>query len=174
MQNAGAKTISSCGVRSRNGKKQTKYSIQETGGRAREQSASKPAISIHSHCKASLLECVRFNAALQSIPPAKICHFFEGSRGSSCNRRHPGPTKEIDLKGQPNPRFARFFELACGKRPAEELYELASDPYEMTNLATRTEYQAAKNQLRAELGRWMKESGDPRVSGQLTTWDRPH
>jgi N-sulfoglucosamine sulfohydrolase len=46
-------------------------------------------------------------------------------------------------------------------RPAEELYRVATDPFEMENLAGAREYAGVKAELRAELERWMKAQGDP-------------
>ena len=46
-------------------------------------------------------------------------------------------------------------------RPAEELYRVAKDPFEMENLAGAPEYAGVKEKLRAELERWMKAQGDP-------------
>jgi uncharacterized sulfatase len=84
----------------------------------------------------------------------------------------PGPSKEVVLKGQSDPSLRKFFELACGKRPAEELYDVAKDPYDLTNVADRPEYAAAKAKLRAELDRWMRDTGDPRAAGDDDRWDR--
>ena len=47
------------------------------------------------------------------------------------------------------------------RRPAEQLYHTAKDPYEMTNLADDPAKADIKARLRAELDRWMKEQGDP-------------
>lgn len=49
------------------------------------------------------------------------------------------------------------------KRPAEELYHTASDPYEMKNLADDPKYAEIKQELRRELDRWMKTQGDPGI-----------
>ena len=46
-------------------------------------------------------------------------------------------------------------------RPAEQLYRLDEDSYEMTNLAGDPEHAKAKKRLSAELDRWMKQQGDP-------------
>ncbi len=46
-------------------------------------------------------------------------------------------------------------------RPAEELYRVDKDPWEMNNLADKSEYADVKKHLRAELDRWMAEQGDP-------------
>jgi uncharacterized sulfatase len=83
-----------------------------------------------------------------------------------------GPTKDVLLARRDDPKVRHYFELACGKRPAEELYDVRKDPYELTNVADRPEYAAAKAKLRAELDRWMKETGDPRAAGEDDRWDR--
>jgi uncharacterized sulfatase len=49
-------------------------------------------------------------------------------------------------------------------RPAEELYRMANDPFEMENLAGDPELAGVKEQLRAQLQRWMKAQGDPGAS----------
>ena len=47
------------------------------------------------------------------------------------------------------------------RRPAEELYHTAADPYEMRNLADDPSAAATKARLSAELDRWTDEQGDP-------------
>ena len=46
-------------------------------------------------------------------------------------------------------------------RPAEELYRVDKDPYELTNLAADPKFANAKKRLRVELQRWMAEQKDP-------------
>ncbi len=46
-------------------------------------------------------------------------------------------------------------------RPAEQLYNTAEDPYELTNLADDLSVSEVKARLSAELDRWMKAQGDP-------------
>jgi uncharacterized sulfatase len=46
------------------------------------------------------------------------------------------------------------------KRPAEELYDLAADPWELRNLASEPAHAARLAQLRGELDTWMKDQGD--------------
>jgi N-sulfoglucosamine sulfohydrolase len=46
-------------------------------------------------------------------------------------------------------------------RPAEQLYNTAKDPYEMTNLADDAAFSAVKARLSAELDRWTTAQGDP-------------
>jgi uncharacterized sulfatase len=83
-----------------------------------------------------------------------------------------GPTKDVVVTGRGDANLGKFFDLACGKRPEEELYDLAKDAYQMTNVAARPEYAAAKKKLRVELDQWMRETSDPRASGDDDRWDR--
>ena len=82
------------------------------------------------------------------------------------------PTKEMLLRGRDDEKISPFFESACGKRPAEELYDLAKDPWQITNVADRPEYAGAKKDVRATLDAWMEETADPRAHGEDDRWDR--
>jgi len=65
-----------------------------------------------------------------------------------------------------------FFKLAFSKRPAEELYILDDDPFNLNNVAAHTEYQAILNRLRANLEGWMEETNDIRLTDPQTIyWD---
>ena len=51
--------------------------------------------------------------------------------------------------------------VACyHTRLAEELYDLRADPFELRNLALRSEHASTLAKLRAELDAWMKSQGD--------------
>ena len=50
--------------------------------------------------------------------------------------------------------------LMADTKPDEELYDLAADPYEMTNLAADPAHAATLVQLRGAVNQWIKESGD--------------
>ena len=45
-------------------------------------------------------------------------------------------------------------------RPSEELYDLAEDPTELKNLAADPRYEKALAKMRAELDKWMQDTGD--------------
>ena len=45
-------------------------------------------------------------------------------------------------------------------RPAEELYDLSSDPHQLANLVARAEFQASLGALRGLLDRWIEETAD--------------
>jgi N-sulfoglucosamine sulfohydrolase len=46
------------------------------------------------------------------------------------------------------------------QRPAEELYDLQSDPYELKNLAAVSDHAAELQKLRQGLDNWLKQTGD--------------
>lgn len=50
------------------------------------------------------------------------------------------------------------------RRPKEEVYDLTSDPYELTNIALDSQLIEKKNELSSELDRWLKSQGDPGVA----------
>lgn len=56
------------------------------------------------------------------------------------------------------------------KRPAEELYDLSKDPYQIHNLASDPAYSAELEKLRAKLMSELKAGKDPRLSD---AFDRP-
>lgn len=76
-----------------------------------------------------------------------------------------GPTKDFLLEHRDVAAFVDLFQLACGKRPAEELYDLSSDPYAMHNVAEYPEQAKTLEKLRQQVADRMKETGDPRAAG---------
>lgn len=60
-----------------------------------------------------------------------------------------------------------YYQLAFGKRPSEELYDLKKDPYEMNNLAEDSSYKVMVVNFRKELKEQMQTTDDPRAK-------RPH
>jgi arylsulfatase A-like enzyme len=86
-----------------------------------------------------------------------------------------GPTKREVMKLRDGtPAQKRLFELSCGKRPAEELYDLKKDPWETNNVAENRDYAKVKTDLRAVLDKWMADTADPRAGkgGGDDRWDR--
>lgn len=53
-------------------------------------------------------------------------------------------------------------QLTCftKPRPAEELYDIQADPQELKNLAADPQYAATRQELRAALDQWRRETGD--------------
>jgi arylsulfatase A-like enzyme len=82
-----------------------------------------------------------------------------------------GPTKELLLARRSDPAIARFFHLATDKRPAEELYDLRTDPHQLENVAAQPAYAGQKRKLRAALDAWMRQTADPRSVKDDDRWD---
>jgi arylsulfatase A-like enzyme len=66
----------------------------------------------------------------------------------------------------------RLYDLAFGKRPAEELYDLRKDPNQLSNVIDQPEYAAIRAQLSQQLTDRLRTSEDPRVVGGGETFDR--
>jgi N-sulfoglucosamine sulfohydrolase len=83
-----------------------------------------------------------------------------------------GPTKSLLLDRQASdPAIATFFHLATAKRPAEELYNLRHDPWQVVNVADDPQHARIKNDLRSALDRWMRKTDDPRAKSNADPWD---
>ncbi|MBN2289462.1 MAG: sulfatase [Candidatus Glassbacteria bacterium] len=85
---------------------------------------------------------------------------------------YPAPTKLYLLSHKDDPEVAPLFELAFGKRPAEELFDLRSDPEQMHNVAFSEDYAAQKAELSAALDDYLTASGDPRATGRELIWEK--
>jgi len=62
-------------------------------------------------------------------------------------------------KGKTDPAAAARAR-AYQYRPAEELYHISRDPWELDNLADDPQYRSVKESLRKELRAWMDQQGD--------------
>lgn len=74
-----------------------------------------------------------------------------------------GPTKAWLVGQRDNPMWKPLFELAYGKRPREELYDLKADPYQVNNVAADPKYQEVRTQLETRLLNELRQTGDPRM-----------
>jgi arylsulfatase A-like enzyme len=80
--------------------------------------------------------------------------------------------KAFILANADQPEMKKFFDLSFDKRPGEELFDLRTDPHQLTNVANRSEYDATRQELRARIERWMRETADPRVDPTNDAWDK--
>ncbi|MBI4910514.1 MAG: sulfatase [Acidobacteria bacterium] len=83
----------------------------------------------------------------------------------SSNKTFEGDVDEGPSKTEVIADEGTLHELALGKRPAEELYDLAKDPAQIRNVAARTEYASALAPLRTRLEAYLRQTGDPRIDG---------
>ena len=68
-------------------------------------------------------------------------------------------------------RYAKLAALAFGMRPAEELYDLKNDPWQMNNLAGNFRVKVIQSEMRQRLFAHLKATRDPRVVGGVVDWD---
>jgi uncharacterized sulfatase len=66
-----------------------------------------------------------------------------------------------------------WFEHAFAQRPAEELYELKSDPDQWTNLAADPNFAPVREELSKRLMQILTTTGDPRVITTPPVFDLP-
>lgn len=58
-----------------------------------------------------------------------------------------------------------YYELAFGKRPSEELYDIRRDPHCLDNLAAEAGFAQTRERLWKDLERELRATGDPRILG---------
>ncbi|MFH5886415.1 sulfatase [Halalkalibaculum sp. DA3122] len=81
------------------------------------------------------------------------------------------PTKTYILDHRTTPGMYHFWDWNFGKRPPEELYNIAADPYCLNNLAEDPAYLSKKQALKSQLYRELKQQGDPRMFGRGYLFD---
>lgn len=74
-----------------------------------------------------------------------------------------GPTKAWLVTHRDDPQWKPLFELAYGKRPREELYDLKKDPHQVHNVAAEPAYAAVLAALEQRLMEELQRTGDPRL-----------
>jgi len=60
---------------------------------------------------------------------------------------------------------SKLYDLAFGKRPAEELYDCIKDPEQLVNLAENPTYTEVREKLSSQLMVQLLATGDPRATG---------
>ncbi|MBN1852582.1 MAG: sulfatase [Pirellulales bacterium] len=84
-----------------------------------------------------------------------------------------GPTKAWLVGQRDNPQWKWHYDLAFGRRPREELYDLNTDPHEVTNLAADPKYSKIREELASQLMAELTRSGDPRVVAEDCPYEKP-
>jgi arylsulfatase A-like enzyme len=83
------------------------------------------------------------------------------------------PTKAWVIHHFDDPQYKWVYDLAFGKRPSEELYDLSKDPYQIKNVAADPAYAEPLRKLGAQLLGTLKEVGDPRVGPEPVKFELP-
>jgi uncharacterized sulfatase len=81
------------------------------------------------------------------------------------------PTLNFLIERRADPEIGRFLSLAVDLRPAEELYDIVSDPACLVNLAGTPEHAATNQRLREHLESYLRETGDPRMAEKGDVFD---
>ena len=74
-----------------------------------------------------------------------------------------GPTKAWLISHRNDKEWKWHYDYAFGKRPAEELYDLKTDPDQVKNLAGERDYDATRKRLADQLTKILTDAGDPRL-----------
>ncbi len=98
-------------------------------------------------------------------------HPEESMRGPGLSDIDDSPTKSALVENRNDPEKRKYYELACGKRPRHELYDLRKDPWQLENVAYKAEYTDIRQRLEKQLMNESRQSEDPRVSGEGNTFD---
>ncbi len=83
-----------------------------------------------------------------------------------------GATKTAILQARRQGAEKRYWQMAFGKRPTEELYDISRDPDCIINLADDPKYQSIEQKLRQQMERELKAQGDPRMFGNGHVFDQ--
>lgn len=92
-------------------------------------------------------------------------------RGPSLSDIDDSPTKKYIVNHRNDPDGKKYYELCCGKRPADELYDLSKDPHQLNNVAGDPEYARVLRRLKDRLMAELRETNDPRVLGKGAAFD---
>lgn len=103
--------------------------------------------------------------------PAGVPEAAKAFNGWSYGDCDGGPTKDFLVSPSGRQAFPKLYDLAFAKRPAEELYALADDPAQLTNVAGDARFAAEQAALKERLMTALRETGDPRVLGGGEAFD---
>jgi arylsulfatase A-like enzyme len=84
-----------------------------------------------------------------------------------------GPTKAWLVGQRDNPRWKPLFNLAYGKRPRIELYDLKKDPHQVHNVAGDSAYTDVRDRLERQLMAELRRTGDPRLIDDGRYYETP-
>ncbi len=84
------------------------------------------------------------------------------------------PSKHAVVEHGDAAAVKRLFDLAFGKRPSNELYDLKTDPWQMNNLAENPLFASQRERLAKQLAAELKHTEDPRASGMGAMFDKAH
>lgn len=78
---------------------------------------------------------------------------------------------ELVMRHPDHPSLQPFAPRVLEERPAEELYDLVEDPWQLRNLAEDPALAKTKERLEKQMSDYQRETGDPRVTGEMKIFD---
>jgi N-sulfoglucosamine sulfohydrolase len=81
------------------------------------------------------------------------------------------PTKSYILNDRRRKGDSWYWDQNFGKHPADELYDINADPYQINNLAGDPAFESIKESLKAKLFEELTIEGDPRMTGEGDIFD---
>ncbi|MHC4883791.1 MAG: sulfatase family protein [Planctomycetota bacterium] len=82
-----------------------------------------------------------------------------------------GPTKAWMIHHRAEPEHTQNFLLGFDKRPQEELFDLRTDPHQMTNVAGDPAYEETRKELHDTLMAELRRQHDPRVCDTVCRYE---
>lgn len=104
-------------------------------------------------------------------------HNYKPDRWPVCNPEFgfkncdESPTKSYLVNLKPYDKDYKYFVMAFGKRPNEELYDIINDKYCLYNLAYIDKYNKLKTRLFKKMEKELKDNDDPRMFGNGKIFD---
>jgi len=83
------------------------------------------------------------------------------------------PTKAWVVTHREDPAWVNYFNYAFAPRPREELYVLTEDRDQINNVAMDPKFSEIRAQMNVQLMAELQQTGDPRVTGDGKTYERP-
>jgi len=84
-----------------------------------------------------------------------------------------GPAKAWLIAHRNETEWKWHYDFAFGKRPAEELYDLRTDPEQIKNVAGEKEQQETRKRLADQLTKILTDAGDPRLVEKDCRFEKP-
>jgi uncharacterized sulfatase len=75
------------------------------------------------------------------------------------------PTQDVLVTHRGDPAFQKYLHLAVERRPAEEVFDILTDPGNLHNLALGPAYEQLTAHLRDRLDAYLTQTEDPRAVG---------
>ncbi len=81
------------------------------------------------------------------------------------------PSLDFLVAKADDPKLGKYLQLSVAKRPAEELFDITTDPGCLKNLAADPRFQAVRKSLWSRLKATLRKTGDARVLGGGDIWE---